>query len=62
MEIAILNMTDLWPEQHTFSPYAQLAYEVLLQLQREGRLRQKIRNQPYAAGNTTRPRAMLWLE
>ncbi len=61
LEIEITeNMKDIWPEQHTYVQGARLAYEILEQLQSEGRLKREIRKQTCDWG--LRDREYMWIE
>lgn len=61
IEVAVWKeMTDVWSEQHRCMQYARLAYEVLYQLYREGRLKMIVRQADSRHG--MRPRAFMWIE
>lgn len=60
LDIAFNKMRDLWPGDHTIVPNAQLAYDLLWQFDKEGRLKRELRTQPHPHG--TRRRYYMWLE
>jgi len=60
LEFAALEMRDIFPGDHTLIPHAQLVYDVLWQLDKEGRLCKELRTQDFK-GNT-RKRWYMWLE
>ena len=60
LELAIGNMRDLWPGDHTYVQHARLVYDLLWQFDQEGRLRREERVQ--ACGEGSRRRYYVWLE
>jgi hypothetical protein len=60
VELAANAMRDLWPDDGTLVQHARLVYDILWQLDREGRLKKEIRVQERADG--MRHRYYFWLE
>ncbi len=61
LEFAVQReMTDIWPETHTFQQHARLVYDVLWQLHTEGRLKAKVLPHQKKDGMTRR--LYMWLE
>jgi len=59
LEYAVLDMRDIFEGDHTFLQHARLVYDVLWQLDKEGRLCRELRTQ--ARKNGTRQRYYMWL-
>ena len=60
LEYAALDMPEIFPEHHGLYPHAQLVYDVLWQLEKEGRLCKELRTQE--RGTASRQRWYFWLE
>jgi len=61
LEIAVKrDMRDLWPEEHTYVQDARLVYDIIGQLQAEGKLRSEVRPQQCKSG--VRNRVFMWLD
>ena len=61
LEFAVQQeMTDIWPEQHTFRQDARLVYDVLWQLHTEGRLKTKVL--PHEKKDGLTRRLYFWLD
>lgn len=60
VELAANAMRDLWPDNGTLVQHARLLYDILWQLDREGRLKKEIRVQERPDG--IRHRYYFWLE
>ena len=54
------DMKDIWPEQHTLVQDARLVYDVLYQLEQEGRLKSVVRPKPCSSGQVNRK--FMWIE
>ncbi|MBR3837027.1 MAG: hypothetical protein IKJ74_02680 [Clostridia bacterium] len=54
------HLADVWQEPHTFTQHARVVYDVLWQLEQEGRLKKVLRMQERKTG--LRPRYYFWLE
>lgn len=60
LELAANAMRDLWPDNGTLVQHARLVYDILWQLEQEGRLKKEIRVQERSDG--IRHRYYFWLE
>lgn len=60
LEFAVLDMRDIFEGDHTYLQHARLVYDVLWQLDKEGRLNRVIRTQQKKHG--TRQRYYMWLK
>lgn len=54
LELAANNMRDLWPGEHTYVQHARLIYDILWQLEHEGRLQREMRIQEHHFGQRHR--------
>lgn len=60
LEFAAYDMRDIWPKQQTYVQDARLVYDILDQLDVEGRLHSEIR--PHPQGDDIRYRYFFWLD